>query len=190
MPTAVAAAWAAAWAAWVEWAVWTCDVAQAPSSPRKRGSRPQKPRFGGAFVFAKLVCFANRAAGRPIESLLSGMHQRCAVLFHPTRSGVRAVAGHPPWTAVRPFGLCGLPQSPFSFPDQMAGPSPARSPAALTYNPRLPKRRGVARGVRQGQVAQLVEQRTENPCVAGSIPALATKPCSEQVRRSPKRVES
>ena len=25
-----------------------------------------------------------------------------------------------------------------------------------------------------GQVAQLVEQRTENPCVAGSIPALAT----------------
>src|ERR1700704_2731763 len=26
----------------------------------------------------------------------------------------------------------------------------------------------------KGQVAQLVEQRTENPCVAGSIPALAT----------------
>ncbi len=25
-----------------------------------------------------------------------------------------------------------------------------------------------------GQIAQLVEQRTENPCVAGSIPALAT----------------
>ena len=25
-----------------------------------------------------------------------------------------------------------------------------------------------------GQVAQLVEQRIENPCVAGSIPALAT----------------
>ncbi|MCC2646702.1 MAG: hypothetical protein K0R02_767 [Rickettsiaceae bacterium] len=25
-----------------------------------------------------------------------------------------------------------------------------------------------------GWVAQLVEQRTENPCVAGSIPALAT----------------
>jgi hypothetical protein len=25
----------------------------------------------------------------------------------------------------------------------------------------------------RGQVAQLVEQRTENPCVAGSIPALA-----------------
>ena len=24
-----------------------------------------------------------------------------------------------------------------------------------------------------GQIAQLVEQRTENPCVAGSIPALA-----------------
>jgi hypothetical protein len=25
-----------------------------------------------------------------------------------------------------------------------------------------------------GQVAQLVEQRTENPCVGGSIPSLAT----------------
>ena len=29
-------------------------------------------------------------------------------------------------------------------------------------------------GFPAGQVAQLVEQRTENPCVAGSIPALAT----------------
>ncbi len=27
----------------------------------------------------------------------------------------------------------------------------------------------------KGQVAQLVEQRTENPCVDGSIPSLATK---------------
>ncbi len=27
----------------------------------------------------------------------------------------------------------------------------------------------------QGQVAQSVEQRTENPCVGGSIPPLATK---------------
>jgi hypothetical protein len=26
-----------------------------------------------------------------------------------------------------------------------------------------------------GQVAQLVEQRTENPCVGGSIPSLPTK---------------
>jgi hypothetical protein len=26
----------------------------------------------------------------------------------------------------------------------------------------------------EGQVAQLVEQRTENPCVGGSIPPLAT----------------
>ncbi len=26
----------------------------------------------------------------------------------------------------------------------------------------------------KGQVAQLVEQRTENPCVGGSIPSLAT----------------
>src|SRR5205823_11057875 len=29
--------------------------------------------------------------------------------------------------------------------------------------------------VPQGQVAQLVEQRTENPCVGGSIPPLATR---------------
>ena|SRR5690242_3178011 len=29
-----------------------------------------------------------------------------------------------------------------------------------------------------GQVAQLVEQRTENPCVGGSIPPLATNSCS------------
>ena len=28
--------------------------------------------------------------------------------------------------------------------------------------------------VQDGQVAQLVEQRTENPCVGGSIPPLAT----------------
>src|SRR5947208_11998858 len=30
------------------------------------------------------------------------------------------------------------------------------------------------RASRHGQVAQLVEQRTENPCVGGSIPPLAT----------------
>jgi hypothetical protein len=29
--------------------------------------------------------------------------------------------------------------------------------------------------VKNGQVAQLVEQRTENPCVGGSIPPLATR---------------
>ena len=29
-------------------------------------------------------------------------------------------------------------------------------------------------GLGPGQVAQLVEQRTENPCVGGSIPPLAT----------------
>ena len=28
--------------------------------------------------------------------------------------------------------------------------------------------------MQQAQIAQLVEQRTENPCVAGSIPALGT----------------
>ena len=27
---------------------------------------------------------------------------------------------------------------------------------------------------KQGEIAQLVEQRTENPCVPGSIPGLAT----------------
>jgi hypothetical protein len=30
------------------------------------------------------------------------------------------------------------------------------------------------RARKKGQVAQLVEQRTENPCVGGSIPPLAT----------------
>ena len=34
--------------------------------------------------------------------------------------------------------------------------------------------RAFPQGSAAGQVAQLVEQRTENPCVAGSIPALAT----------------
>jgi hypothetical protein len=31
-------------------------------------------------------------------------------------------------------------------------------------------------GCKRGQVAQSVEQRTENPCVGGSIPPLATIP--------------
>lgn len=31
----------------------------------------------------------------------------------------------------------------------------------------------------QGALAQLVEQRTENPCVAGSIPAGTTKSLTE-----------
>ena len=34
----------------------------------------------------------------------------------------------------------------------------------------------VCRCLESGQVAQLVEQRTENPCVGGSIPPLATIP--------------
>jgi hypothetical protein len=38
-----------------------------------------------------------------------------------------------------------------------------------------------------GQVAQLVEQRTENPCVAGSIPALATKSLSRGIQVRPVR---
>ena len=32
-------------------------------------------------------------------------------------------------------------------------------------------------GLSPGQVAQLVEQRIENPCVGGSIPPLATIDC-------------
>ena len=34
-----------------------------------------------------------------------------------------------------------------------------------------------------GQVAQLVEQWTENPCVAGSIPALTTRLSDDPTRR-------
>ena len=36
-----------------------------------------------------------------------------------------------------------------------------------------------------GQLAQLVEQRIENPRVRGSIPRLATKNTSKQVQRRP-----
>ena len=36
-----------------------------------------------------------------------------------------------------------------------------------------------------GQLAQLVEQRIENPRVRGSIPRLATKQTSKAVRRRP-----
>ena len=43
------------------------------------------------------------------------------------------------------------------------------------YNSRFFSARSGFPTHRSGQVAQLVEQRTENPCVAGSIPALATK---------------
>lgn len=35
-----------------------------------------------------------------------------------------------------------------------------------------------------GQIAQSVEQRTENPCVAGSIPALATNQSMSYVESS------
>ena len=42
-----------------------------------------------------------------------------------------------------------------------------------------------------GKIAQLVEQRTENPCVPGSIPGLATifSRCEKMSRRSPELVE-
>jgi hypothetical protein len=34
------------------------------------------------------------------------------------------------------------------------------------------------RSLKNGDVAQLVEQRTENPCVTGSIPVITTKECA------------
>src|SRR5580658_1401520 len=40
-----------------------------------------------------------------------------------------------------------------------------------------------------GQVAQLVEQRTENPRVGGSIPSLATISSSNDVHRLPPNAE-
>ena len=36
---------------------------------------------------------------------------------------------------------------------------------------------GVIANFKSGQIAQLVEQRIENPCVGGSIPPLATINC-------------
>ena len=48
-----------------------------------------------------------------------------------------------------------------------------RLPPALTVSARTGLIRGPSCG---GQVAQLVEQRTENPRVGGSIPPLATSP--------------
>ena len=36
-------------------------------------------------------------------------------------------------------------------------------------------RKGECRAVARGAIAQLVEQRTENPCVTGSIPVGTTK---------------
>ena len=43
-------------------------------------------------------------------------------------------------------------------------------------------RPGIHRESLDGQVAQLVEQRTENPCVGGSIPPLATNSCDPRTR--------
>ena len=39
----------------------------------------------------------------------------------------------------------------------------------------------------RGEVAQMVEQRTENPCVGGSIPPLATKHPSNTFQQVPKK---
>ena len=53
------------------------------------------------------------------------------------------------------------------------------SPLKLYFAPLAPGTLQVSAAVQsikqeRGQVAQLVEQRTENPCVGGSIPSLAT----------------
>ena len=45
---------------------------------------------------------------------------------------------------------------------------------ACRYNARLRAGQVVARSVKNGSVAQSVEQRIENPCVGGSIPPRAT----------------
>ena len=69
----------------------------------------------------------------------------------------------PPWTAVCP--LRHRQSVPFSFAAQL-----------FSFIIRtLAKRGGALRRVPYGQVAQSVEQRTENPCVGGSIPPLATR---------------
>src|SRR2546421_10963694 len=52
------------------------------------------------------------------------------------------------------------------------------------YNPRSFSARSGFRTHRPGQVAQLVEQRTENPCVGGSIPSLATIHPTTSIRLS------
>ena len=43
-----------------------------------------------------------------------------------------------------------------------------------------------ALAIENGDVAQLVEQRTENPCVGGSIPSITTP--TEAEKSHPKRV--
>ena len=40
------------------------------------------------------------------------------------------------------------------------------------------------------QIAQLVEQRTENPRVAGSIPALGIRGCSSMVEHQPSKLDT
>ena len=60
---------------------------------------------------------------------------------------------------------------------EMRGPAETRAPSISWAEPALtsPAGPGVIHGSScDGQVAQLVEQRTENPRVGGSIPPLAT----------------
>ena len=40
------------------------------------------------------------------------------------------------------------------------------------------------------QIAQLVEQRTENPCVSGSIPELGICGCSSMVEHQPSKLDT
>ena len=43
---------------------------------------------------------------------------------------------------------------------------------------------------KDAQLAQLVEQRTENPCVLGSIPRLGTCGCSSMVEHQPSKLDT
>src|SRR5437588_12275511 len=71
------------------------------------------------------------------------------------------------------------PRGPFSFVHACAHRDDPRAgysleEPALDIIRAFQKARRTPPRFRHGQVAQLVEQRTENPCVGGSIPPLAT----------------
>src|SRR5262245_21249415 len=70
-------------------------------------------------------------------------------------------------------GLAVAKKGRFGVPFHLHVPAQPREGRVerVSYNSRLPAVRVV---LPDGQVAQLVEQRTENPCVGGSIPPLAT----------------
>jgi hypothetical protein len=86
-----------------------------------------------------------------------------------------------------------LPQAKFSFWNFHLAPGPVRpyftarvvAPCGTTgitictrLNAQIPQ---VIRFQPDGRIAQLVEQRTENPCVGGSIPPPATTDLDAQI---------